>query len=159
MKYLVEFSLLGVAFASSHTASILIGTSVTTSLGSLNLTRGAACACQKLSGTSGGVILPNTANYTTQAAESYWDVRADLSPACIILPTTADEVAHAVEVFDSCDAQFAIRGGGHMNVSIEPNTHYAGTNNETVSGIEQHRWWCSHGPLETQQHPSQRRYH
>lgn len=117
MKYLDNFSLLGLASASSHTASIFTGTSATTSLGSFNITRGAACACHKLSHTSGGVILPNSANYTAQAADSYWDIRADLSPTCIFLPATADEVAHALEVFVSCDAQFAVRGGGHMNVS------------------------------------------
>jgi hypothetical protein len=120
MKYFAEFYLLGLAAASSHTTSNLTGTTVTTSLGSFNLNKGAACACQKLSQTPGGVILPNSANYTAQAADSYWDIRADLSPACVYLPATPNEVAHALKVFDSCDAQFAIRGGGHMNVSIKP---------------------------------------
>ncbi|KAJ5204914.1 uncharacterized protein N7498_005793 [Penicillium cinerascens] len=126
MKYLANFSFLGLACAGSHAASILTGTSVTTPLGSFNLSRGAACACQRLSHTSGGVIRPNSANYTAQAADAYWDVRADLSPACIFLPATANDVAHALEVFGSCDAQFAVRGGGHMN--------YPGSNN-IVGGV------------------------
>jgi hypothetical protein len=44
---------------------------------------------------------------TTYAAESteYWDLRSDQSQA-----------VSAVKTFTSCGAQFAIRGGGHMNV-------------------------------------------
>jgi hypothetical protein len=114
MKYLSLFPLLGLVSAS---APILTGKSVITSHGSFNLTRGAACACQKLSKSFGEVILPNGANYTAETVDAYWDVRTDLAPACVFLPETPDEVARAVEIFDSCDAQFAVRGGGHMCVS------------------------------------------
>ncbi|QKX55035.1 uncharacterized protein TRUGW13939_02126 [Talaromyces rugulosus] len=93
----------------------LAGTSVITSLGASNLTTGAACACNKLCALySNLVIFPSSANYTEQATY-YWDVRADLSPACIFLPTTANEVATAVKHLVQCNAQFAVRGGGHMN--------------------------------------------
>jgi hypothetical protein len=30
----------------------------------------------------------------------------------------ADEISKALEIFQTCDAQFAVRGGGHMNVSL-----------------------------------------
>ncbi|KAJ5176778.1 uncharacterized protein N7482_002655 [Penicillium canariense] len=121
MKCSVAFSLFALASAEIAVATILTGTSVTTSLSSFNLTKGAACACGRLSRTYDGIISPNSANYTVQAADAYWDVRADLSPACIFLPSTADEVSKALEIFQSCDAHFAVRGGGHMN--------YPGSNN------------------------------
>lgn len=113
MKYLLHFlgftSVLGVGNASNF----LTGTS----LGTSNLTAGAACACKELSSIySSQVILPGSENYTAQA-NYYWDVRADLSPACVFMPNTADQVATAVKQFVQCDAQFAVRGGGHMNVS------------------------------------------
>jgi hypothetical protein len=118
MKFFAIFSVLGLVSASSHPAPILTGKSVTTSLSSFDLTTGAACACQKLSRTFKGVIHPNGANYTAETIDAYWDVRTDLSPACVFLPATPNEVAQALEIFSSCDAQFAVRGGGHMCVSI-----------------------------------------
>ncbi|KAJ5536570.1 hypothetical protein N7513_009756 [Penicillium frequentans] len=115
-----ELSLFALASA-SLSAAVSVGSSITTDLGTFTLTKGAACACAKLSRSFVGVISPNGANYTLQAADRYWDVRADLSPACIFLPSTPKQVAEAVSIFESCNAQFAIRGGGHMN--------YPGSNN------------------------------
>jgi hypothetical protein len=82
----------------------------------VSLSEGAGCACSQLAteyGTS--VLYSDSTNYTVEAID-YWDVRADLLPACIFLPTEADQVASAVSIIGSCGAQFAIRGGGHMNV-------------------------------------------
>lgn len=118
MKDLVTFSISALALAESAIASTPIGSSLTTSLGSFQLTKGAACAGGKLTRQFSGIITPNCATYTVQAADAHWDVRADLSPACIFLPSTANEISKALEIFRTCDAQFAVRGGGHMNVSI-----------------------------------------
>lgn len=117
MKDLTQFALLGLASAAHSAGSISSDPSVSTTLSSFNVTRGAACACQKLSKSSGGVIFPHSASYTVETEDRYWDVRCDLSPACVFLPATANEVTHALKVFDSCEAPFAVRGGGHMNVS------------------------------------------
>ncbi|KAJ5689372.1 hypothetical protein N7462_003764 [Penicillium macrosclerotiorum] len=112
---------LPLAFGGLSTASISTGPSITTATGTFKPTSGASCACAKLSRTYTGVIYPQSSNYTAQAADAYWDIRADLSPACIFLPETADGVSNALQIFGSCDAQFAVRGGGHMN--------YPGSNN------------------------------
>ncbi|GME52297.1 FAD binding domain containing protein [Neofusicoccum parvum] len=48
-------------------------------------------------------------------ATNIWDRRNNLSPACIFLPQSADEVAESVALLHKHSAQFAIRGGGHMN--------------------------------------------
>ncbi|KAH8805327.1 putative FAD-binding oxidoreductase [Xylogone sp. PMI_703] len=81
-----------------------------------NLNDGARCACAELASKYGGLLL--SANSTAYMAEAtdYWDLRADLLPRCIFTPTAADQVASAVSIFTSCGAQFAVRGGGHMNV-------------------------------------------
>ncbi|KAL2838333.1 hypothetical protein BJX68DRAFT_279842 [Aspergillus pseudodeflectus] len=121
MKDLVAFSISALAIAESAIATAQVGSLITTPLGSFELTKGAACACSKLSRAYSGIISPNGANYTAQAADAYWDVRANLSPACIFLPSTADEISKALDIFQTCDAQFAVRGGGHMN--------YPGSNN------------------------------
>ncbi|KAL4910391.1 hypothetical protein BDW74DRAFT_165444 [Aspergillus multicolor] len=76
-----------------------------------------SCACEQLASTyPPNLILPGSQHYTAQATDAYWDVRAALSPACIFLPATANEVSTALQVINACDAHFAVRGGGHQNV-------------------------------------------
>ena len=82
-----------------------------------DLSTGASCACTQLASNYGSLVLTsNSTDYTAEATD-YWDIRADLLPGCIFMPTEADQVADAVSIFTSCGAQFAIRGGGHMNVN------------------------------------------
>lgn len=82
-----------------------------------SLSSGADCACIKLSAKFEDLLLGmNSSDYTTQA-EDYYDVRAVLQPRCIFMPTTSDQVASGMSIIASCGTQFAIRAGGHMNVS------------------------------------------
>lgn len=107
----------GLAFASTNSTLTSTG-SLTTSSGVLEIPKGASCACAKLAhAIPQGLILPGSQNYTTQATDNYWDIRADLSPACIVVPSTASQVSQAVRIIGTCQAKFAVRGGGHMNVS------------------------------------------
>ncbi|KAI1149922.1 FAD-binding domain-containing protein [Nemania diffusa] len=81
----------------------------------VSLEAGASCACTKLAAQYGSLVLsPSSPNYTAETME-YWDVRSDLQPGCIFLPNETAQVSSAVSVFQSCGAQFAVRGGGHMN--------------------------------------------
>ncbi|KAF2964357.1 hypothetical protein GQX73_g9201 [Xylaria multiplex] len=87
----------------------------------VSLSEGASCACEQLITQYGSKVLGvDSTNYTAEAT-NYWDKRANLSPSCIFFPDDADQVANAVTIISSCGAQFAIRGGGHMN--------YPGSNN------------------------------
>lgn len=119
----MKFLLLLASLAFSALGSSLVGsgqrginTTSTTTISTVDLETGAKCACTKLAGLYSNLVLyPESANYTSQAT-SYWDIRADLDPACIFLPTSAEQVADAVGLFATCGTQFAVRGGGHMNV-------------------------------------------
>ncbi|KAL1890785.1 hypothetical protein Sste5346_008110 [Sporothrix stenoceras] len=80
-----------------------------------NTTIGVSGACAELSSQFPSQVLTSTsANYTSERT-SYWDVRSDQSPSCIFLPADASEVATAVKVLARNQAEFAVRGGGHMN--------------------------------------------
>ncbi|KAI0433005.1 hypothetical protein F5Y09DRAFT_300021 [Xylaria sp. FL1042] len=79
------------------------------------LDEGANCACEQLTETFGDVVFrPDSADYTAESL-NFWDIRAVLKPKCIVLPKDSLEVATSVSILASCGAQFAIRGGGHMN--------------------------------------------
>lgn len=119
--HLVYLSLLAVSSATSDVPGIPTSLTVTSAL---NFTSGTVCACTQLYDTyPGKLLLTTSANYTAET-ESYWDIRADLHPACIFQPDTADEVADAIKILSSNDVQFAIRGGGHMNVCTITSCNY-----------------------------------
>ncbi|KAJ5834223.1 hypothetical protein N7447_000249 [Penicillium robsamsonii] len=127
MQLLLPFivlSLSGLTYAnlSSVNPSATVTGFLSTSSGTLQVSKGASCACAKLSWSMPkSVILPGSASYTAQTVDNYWDIRADLSPACVFVPNTAAEVSQAVKIIGACNAHFAVRGGGHMN--------YPGSNN------------------------------
>ncbi|EGY19192.1 FAD binding domain-containing protein [Verticillium dahliae VdLs.17] len=44
---------------------------------------------------------------------AFWSATAWLSPSCVFLPSSTNEVSTAVSLFNDNDCPFAIRGGGH----------------------------------------------
>lgn len=89
---------------------------ITTPFGTSNLSLTVECACQQLfSLYSAVVFFPNSTNYTMENLAA-WDERSNLDPGCIFIPVNANQVAKGMSVLNICNAQFAIRGGGHMNV-------------------------------------------
>ncbi|KAL2818577.1 hypothetical protein BJX63DRAFT_429078 [Aspergillus granulosus] len=98
-------------------ATAILASAAPATAESLGAAKNVVCACRKLSGSfPKQIIYPGSANYTAQATDAYWDQRTALSPACIVVPNTPDEVATALEAISYCNAPFAVRGGGHMNV-------------------------------------------
>lgn len=91
----------------------------------LLVTDGVRCACTQLSGAaSDSTLFPNSTAYETQRI-NVWDKRSNLNPVCIYMPSNADDVAKAVEIFHTCNAPFAVKGGGHMTVSTSKTTSNA----------------------------------
>lgn len=81
---------------------------------------GVQSACSQLRASfPDNVLMPNSTRYDAERT-NVWDIRSNSKPACIFLPTTADAVAQGVTIFHREKTQFAIRGGGHMNVSSSP---------------------------------------
>ncbi|KAF7627996.1 putative FAD-binding oxidoreductase [Aspergillus flavus] len=120
--YLAGPFIWSLASASLSPSPSTTGSSISTPSGNVQITKNEQCACRKLTQSFGrSVILPGQKNYTQQTVDDYWDIRAVLSPACVFVPDTADAVASALQILSACNAQFAVRGGGHMN--------YPGSNN------------------------------
>ncbi|EOD46285.1 putative fad binding domain-containing protein [Neofusicoccum parvum UCRNP2] len=87
-----------------------------TALAATNTTgSGVQDACNELATLYPDLILTrNSTNYTVETTH-YWEKRSNLEPLCIFQPTNADQVASSVGIFHKHQAQFAVRGGGHMN--------------------------------------------
>ncbi|KAL6918571.1 hypothetical protein FSST1_010066 [Fusarium sambucinum] len=58
-------------------------------------------------------LFPNTTEYDDEVINT-WDKRSNLIPACIFRPATDIQVSKAVGIFHKTNAQFAVRGGGHL---------------------------------------------
>ncbi|KAI1389989.1 uncharacterized protein F4822DRAFT_220141 [Hypoxylon trugodes] len=74
---------------------------------------GSAC-CRSLSGKfPSQVLFPNSPPYN-DSVSSYWAQQEQLiSPLCIVLPTSADDVAATLQVLYHGSCKFAVRSGGH----------------------------------------------
>ncbi|RFU31559.1 hypothetical protein B7463_g4772, partial [Scytalidium lignicola] len=128
------FSLRSLA-AVSALAPLVVGTNTTTTVNSINsvitslksvnygTSFGSTCACDLLSLVLGkqSVLFPGSTNYTTQATH-YYTTRVDLSPKCVFVPNSVNDVAIGVVILDVCQSNFAIRGAGHMPVLAAANT-------------------------------------
>ncbi|KAL4797195.1 hypothetical protein BDV19DRAFT_359094 [Aspergillus venezuelensis] len=143
---IAPFAILGSASTSTSTSSATI--SIESNF--VNITASERCACAKLTRSFGSsVIYPGQTDYTFQTIDSYWDIRADLTPACVFVPKTASDVSSAVEILASCDAKFAVRGGGHMNVPGSNNINggiLLGLNLLTNTSVHEDRNTISVGP-------------
>ncbi|KAK3687935.1 hypothetical protein B0T22DRAFT_439508 [Podospora appendiculata] len=72
--------------------------------------------CHKLVSLFGNkVSLPSSNEYALIAPEN-WSETAQLTPTCLVEPTSAQEVAQILAVLVKDGTQFAVRGGGHMPV-------------------------------------------
>ncbi|CCF35632.1 6-hydroxy-D-nicotine oxidase [Colletotrichum higginsianum] len=71
-----------------------------------------AC-CDALEAAGLKVLRPSTEAYETRDT-SYFSVSAQLSPYCIVQPTSAEEVALAIVTLKKTQCNWAVRGGGHM---------------------------------------------
>ncbi|KAJ4258967.1 hypothetical protein NW762_008055 [Fusarium torreyae] len=58
-------------------------------------------------------LLPGTDAYDNEVV-NVWDKRCNLPPACIFRPGDKSQVATALGVLHKHEAQFAVRGGGHL---------------------------------------------
>lgn len=67
--------------------------------------------------------VPNTIFYRGDdvyeyESKQFWSNNELMDPECVFRPTSADEVAQAVQIMQDTNTQFAVRGGGHMAIKV-----------------------------------------
>jgi capsule polysaccharide modification protein KpsS len=95
----------------------------------LLLTAAAAVSTKRQSNSNGCDALsenvPNTIFYRGDdvykyEAKQFWSNNEIMDPECVFRPSSADEVAQAVQIMQDTNTQFAVRGGGHMAIKVRP---------------------------------------
>ncbi|KAI1261351.1 hypothetical protein F5Y18DRAFT_440462 [Xylariaceae sp. FL1019] len=67
-------------------------------------------------------LTPNTTSYINEEA-TFWSSTEQLSPTCMFLPETPEQVAKAVGLFVQYDCAWSIKGGGHSAIPGAANIH------------------------------------
>lgn len=101
-------SLVGSASAAAVTAdSLAVRTSPSV---------GAGCkALQKP--LSDAVFLPKTNVYDYEA-QNFWSNTEIMAPGCVFRPKSSEELAKGLKALVAANAEFAVRGGGHMGIRV-----------------------------------------
>jgi hypothetical protein len=109
-------------FAMSTLSTCLLGQLITGLLGSLGLgcspPEQALLACKAISDLDVPTLIWPVSDLNpdyTYAKDHYWNnANAQFTPACVVLPTCATHVSHAVQVLSQySDVNFAVKSGGH----------------------------------------------
>lgn len=81
--------------------------------GASNLTKG----CNVLNGALDEVYLPSTTVYEYEA-QNFWSNTEIMAPGCVFRPQSSAQLARGIEKLVAAQAEFAVRGGGHMGIRV-----------------------------------------
>ncbi|OJJ96633.1 hypothetical protein ASPACDRAFT_81293 [Aspergillus aculeatus ATCC 16872] len=79
--------------------------------GASNLTKG----CTVLKGALDEVYLPSTTVYEYEA-QNFWSNTEIMAPGCVFRPQSSAQLARGIDKLVAAQAEFAVRGGGHMGI-------------------------------------------
>lgn len=66
---------------------------------------------------SSAVFAPSSTVYQYEA-QNFWSNTEIMSPGCVFRPQSAEELSQGVKALVKAEAQFAVRGGGHMGIRV-----------------------------------------
>jgi hypothetical protein len=63
------------------------------------------------------VFFPESTVYQNES-QNFWSNTEIMSPSCVFRPASAEQLGEAIKLLKSVNAQFAVRGGGHMGIRV-----------------------------------------
>ena len=115
------YSLINLGSAVAATGANLISRSSTasqpqTSAQAAGLTLNLGCIGLTISSWT-NVFYPNSDVYEYEN-QNFWSLTEVLAPSCVFRPTSAKEIGDAIKVLERTNTKFAVRGGGHMGITV-----------------------------------------
>ncbi|KAE8150333.1 hypothetical protein BDV25DRAFT_139898, partial [Aspergillus avenaceus] len=83
--------------------------------GSVAVDASLSTGCTALSAIDNAVFYQDSAVYGYEA-KHFWSNTELMSPACVFRPQSSTQLADGIKALVDVDAQFAVRGGGHMGI-------------------------------------------
>ncbi|GAB1318474.1 Nicotine oxidase [Madurella fahalii] len=90
------------------------------------LLNGSQCRSLVIAGLAEKVFFPTETKYQRRL-DSYWSVSAALSPWCMVLPSTAEDVSTIIKTLVSGNCTFGVRGGGHSSFALSSSVEHGVT--------------------------------
>ena len=75
-------------------------------------------ACIDLDTASRGHVFYPGSDVYQYENQNFWSLTEILSPSCVFRPTSAQEIGDAIKILESTNTKFAVRGGGHMGITV-----------------------------------------
>ena len=96
-----------------------VGSAILPLAGSLLVEASSASAgCSALKGqVNSALFYPNSAVYEYEA-QNFWSNTEIMSPGCVFRPQSSAQLGQGVKALVDANAQFAVRGGGHMGIRV-----------------------------------------
>jgi hypothetical protein len=108
MRVTSVLSLAGAAAASSASLSVPAATA------SPNVSAG----CQALRAPLGDSLFFRSSSVYKYEAANFWSNTELMAPGCVFRPKSSAQLADGIEALAGANAEFAVRGGGHMGIRV-----------------------------------------
>jgi hypothetical protein len=74
--------------------------------------------CQALKEPLGDAVFSRGTTVYNYESKNFWSNTEILSPGCVFRPQSASQLAEGLEALVDANAEFAVRGGGHMGIRV-----------------------------------------
>ncbi|KAK1141144.1 hypothetical protein N8T08_009311 [Aspergillus melleus] len=75
-----------------------------------------SAGCQALSSSLSDAVFSLDSSVYQYESQEFWSNTEILSPGCVFRPQSSDQLSQGLQALVDADAQFAVRGGGHMGI-------------------------------------------
>ena len=75
-----------------------------------------SAGCQALSSSLSDAVFSRDSSVYQYESQEFWSNTEILSPGCVFRPQSSDQLSQGLQALVDADAQFAVRGGGHMGI-------------------------------------------
>ena len=96
----------------THFTLSLASTIATVAAGSVGV------GCQALKEPLGDALFSRGTTVYDYESKNFWSNTEILSPGCVFRPRSAGQLAEGLEALVDANAEFAVRGGGHMGIRV-----------------------------------------
>lgn len=83
-----------------------------------------SCGCNALKGPVGESLFFIDSLVYQYETNNFWSNTELMSPGCVFRPQSSSQLAKGLTALVDADAQFAVRGGGHMGIRVSLESRY-----------------------------------
>lgn len=83
-----------------------------------NSTQSVSSGCHALAKPLGDAVFYHNSDVYKYESKNFWSNTEILSPRCVFRPQSSSQLAEGLQALVGANAEFAVRGGGHMGIRV-----------------------------------------